>query len=439
MKSAPHLLSRPRLTSQRILLLALIGGFCIRIGLARWGSFQYDAGLMRFWAARLVSEPLSEFYNTTQVVDHLPGDLWIIWLVAHIYHLFSPEMDVYGFRFLIILKLIPAIFDVGIGGVLYLIGRRLAGPRLGSVAAAYYMLNPASIYLTAIWGQWDSVSGFFAITALWLFIRGNYEWSLPMLTYSMLIKPQFAVLIPLFAISFVSVHLSIRPPAIVIRRTDASTTPRFYMRIISSIIISLLIVIAAIYPFNVGIPPITMQWSIFDRLNYALNTFNFTTLNAFNFWSLWTTPQTGMFIPDSDTFLLGVSSRIWGGALFIGGYVLMVCLYWRRMNERMLILSCVASTLLLFMLPTRVHERYLFPAVMFAALAAGIVPRLRPMYAILSVNYLVNLYYVLELTYPLIPINSLYSSDLVIHMVALANAGILCYALIRAPRAVRDG
>ena len=138
---------------------------------------------MRGWATQLVAEPLASFYAAPLRVDHLPGDLWLLWAVARLYRLFSPTMQVQEPGFLFLLKLVPALADVGIGAMLYLLGRRFGGSRTGLLAATLFLFNPASIFLTSIWGQWDSVSALVVLIALWLLLRGKFEWSLPVLTY----------------------------------------------------------------------------------------------------------------------------------------------------------------------------------------------------------------------------------------------------------------
>jgi hypothetical protein len=54
--------------------------------------------------------------------------------------------------------------------------------------------------------------------------------------------------------------------------------------------------------------------------------------------------------------------------------------------------AALAITFSSFMLPTRIHERYLLPAVVLALLVGALVPTLRWVSAALSLTYLVNLY-----------------------------------------------
>src|SRR5919202_686699 len=78
-------------------------------------SYEPDLDVLRGWAVRLVTLPLSSFYDTTGLVDHLPGDLWLLWGLAHLYRLASPDLRVQDPAFMLLLKLVPALADVATG------------------------------------------------------------------------------------------------------------------------------------------------------------------------------------------------------------------------------------------------------------------------------------------------------------------------------------
>src|SRR6185437_16029309 len=113
----------------------LIAGLALRLWLSRYGVFQGDAQTFRQWAVRLVSAPLTDFYSSARSADHLPGDLWLLWGIAHLYRWFSPGMNVQGFGFLFLLKLVRSLADVGIALMVFLIARSFSGARAGLVGA----------------------------------------------------------------------------------------------------------------------------------------------------------------------------------------------------------------------------------------------------------------------------------------------------------------
>ena len=91
----------------------------------------------------------------------------------------------------------------------------------------------------------------------------------------------------------------------------------------------------------------------------AYGTYAFTSLNAFNLWGLY-----GLWMPDGSLNIVG-----W---ILFGAFVVFVLYF---LNKRFKVstdfLVVFAAFMLLFaffMLPTRIHERYLFPAISMLAL-----------------------------------------------------------------------
>ena len=99
-----------------------------------------------------------------------------------------------------------------------------------------------------------------------------------------------------------------------------------------------------------------------------------TTLKAFNVWylDLLLTED-----PGTENTLLGVEKDTWGKGLALAGLLLAGALGWRSgpgQADRLLLFAGL-WLLLVVMLPTRVHERYLLLALPFLACLACVVPR----------------------------------------------------------------
>jgi Gpi18-like mannosyltransferase len=416
----------------------LVVGLAIRLALTPFGVHRGDALLFEAWAIRLVRLPTSRFYATKLTTDHLPGDLWFLWAIAHLYRLFSPEMAVTRFGFLFLLKLVPALADVGIGLVLFLIARLFAGPRTGLIAAACFVLNPASIFLTATWGQWDSVSAFFMVVALLFLLRGAPEWSLPFLTYASLIKPQLAALFPLVALAWL--RWAIFPPG---DTTRAFRVPRSHRMVRAGLGVASVPIIfsAVVLPFDVGVPPLSTRWTILDRVQVALDRFKATSLNAYNLWSVLAHGTRSRRVPDSRTFLLGLSYRQWGIGLLALAMLTVFALFWLRPSRAVALWAAFATMLSLFVLPTRVHERYLFPAFVLAVLGAVVIPALRWIGALLSLTYFANLVVVYAASRKDIRLDAIWTNRIVLAtatlnlflLLAVFTAGV---SLVRSPLVV---
>jgi Gpi18-like mannosyltransferase len=422
-----RLLPQPRINVAFWLTVILLGGFLLRLIIAPIGGFQMDLDAIRVYSRRLAAEPLSHFYAANNLVtDHLPGDLWVIWATTKLYRLISSDAALGAAQFTFVLKLVPAFADLGIGTMLYLIGRKWGGAIVGLLAAALFMFNPASIFLTAVWGQWDSVSAFFALTAIWLFVRGSPQWSLPVLTYAMLVKPPFAALAPLFTLAFVLEFIlpHLRPADGVDPAQAHQALLHWVRRGAVGVMASLAVFCGVLLPFNVGVPPFPTQWNLFDRLQYAWSFFPWASVNGFDLWS---TPIAGNFKLDNQPFLLGLTYQRWGVILFVVALIAILALYWRWHSTKALLWSAFAITLSSFILTTRGHERYLFPALAFGAVVAAIGPRLRWVYVLLSATYLVNLDYVYAMYYPSLKLQFLYGSSTPIYLISMLNVALLLY------------
>ncbi len=380
-----------------IALLAL--GLALRIVVFPLGIFAADARTFESWAAHLVSAPLDTFY-ASRSVDHLPGDLWILWAIGHVYRLVSPGFGASavaafgrgfgrGFgpgpvpvqqsdNFFTLLKLVPTLADLGIGLMLYLIARKLRGPRAGLLAAGAYLLNPASIFLSGIWGQWDSVSAFAMVAAIWA-ILASPAWALPILTYACLVKPQMALLVPLALLAWwhQSGRLAVR-----------------LQRSIPPILASVAVFLAVDLPFDVGLPLMPTRWTILDRVQAAWAQYTAVSVSGFNFWKLVVGTSQGWSVSDSLPFIFGLSYQTWGTILLATAVLFALILYFRRPSQEMALWTALAIMFSVFMLSTRIHERYLLPALVLALLVGAVTPRLRWLGVSLSATYLANLYYV---------------------------------------------
>ena len=122
-----------------------------------------------------------------------------------------------------------------------------------------------------------------------------------------------------------------------------------------------------------GLPGADPVMSLIGKFCEASETYSGLTINAF---SLWRNPFSGLgdtFFRGDDTvvaLVVGGIGLTWQqvGTLLFGAVVLLAL--WqvaRRDDMRGLLLASLLIAIAFFVLPTRVHERYLFPAVALAA------------------------------------------------------------------------
>ncbi|MDT4947326.1 MAG: hypothetical protein QOH14_4059, partial [Pseudonocardiales bacterium] len=94
-----------------------------------------------------------------------------------------------------------------------------------------------------------------------------------------------------------------------------------------------------------------------------------------------------------------VPAVVVGAALLIGALLVVCVVVARRPDRRTLLLGLTLLAIAFFVLPTRVHERYLFPFFALGAILAGASWRWRVAYAVLALGTFLNMYVVLTTLY----------------------------------------
>lgn len=370
--------------------LLILLGVVIRLALAPWfGGFGYDIKTFRDWTEHLLNDPLSQFYFVADSPDHLPGDLWLLLGAGKVYAWLGGT-SFRGIPFLLAVKAVPVICDVVVALLLYAIVGARQGVHAGITALTWAILNPAFIFLTGIWGQWDAVSGaLFLAGTLIVFRRdGSWYWSAPLFAWAMLVKPQMALLAAV-------VYLIPLLDAWQVGTSIAGAIRVLWWRVLAAGALGVATISLLALPFRVGLPGFSTRWTLLGRIQEALNLYPKITLGACNIWMIYA-GSLHRFSDVRRTFL-GLTPHTWGNILFA---LAMVFILWtmarqvRRAVVPVIAWTALATAFAFFMLPTRVHERYLFPAVILAILLAGLVgfPRWGKLLAgAFSASYLFNL------------------------------------------------
>lgn len=357
--------------------LIILAGTILRLAIAPWGRYWEDSQVLAFRSERLATLPMNQLYLTDRgTISHLPGDLWFLFYISNLFRALSPNGDFYGDTFLYLTKTVPILADAGAALAIFLIARHLASPTAGLIGAALYTFNPAPIVISSIWDQWDAISTCAALFALYLFLRQRYEFAAMVLTYAALVKPQFALFGALFALVYV--RRLIWPTLVEVMNGRApndrlQTLARPVARAVAAVIAAYLTAQAILLPFNVSLPPLSARFDLRDRLEYVFRVHDETTLNAFN---LWATPLAGNALEDYQVTFLSVTARTWGQILFGAALLVIARMWWKNGSDRAIVWAGLSMTFASFMLPTRIHERYILPTLALSVLIAAIQPRL---------------------------------------------------------------
>ncbi|MGA2910412.1 MAG: glycosyltransferase family 39 protein [Candidatus Microgenomates bacterium] len=330
------------------IVYVLVIGLIVRFILSFFGTLHLDQGTFIAWSTSLANYGLKSFYNSWS--DYLPGYLYFLWLLG--------KINVLGIFPQVVLYKIPAtLSDLLTGLFIYKILKKSKGERWGIIGACIYIFNPAILANSALWGQVDSLTALTSVLAVYL-MDTSYLASAAILSLGTLIKPQTAFILPV--ILFVMIR-------------DKWKFSKFLIYSLTS----LAVFIIGFVPFwNSG----NLIGFIFSRLGISLNQYPYTSLNAFNFWSLF-----GFWKPDNIYFQLF-------GYLVVLGVTVLLCFKLSKIKNApyYLIAFVFASSFMFF---TRMHERHLLPVFAPLAIIAVENPLFLIPYIGFSVTYSANLYY----------------------------------------------
>jgi len=228
-------------------------------------------------------------------------------------------------------------------------------------------LNPALLFDTVVWGQTDSEVTFLMLLATVVALEREYMLAAAVLALAVLVKPHALILIP--------------PLACWVWRTDG------FARLWGPIAAFVVTTVVAVAPFAMGHP-----WDWLPRFySEGMAAFRETSVNAFNLMAI----VGGLRQPETAA-VIGVSGFTLGMALVLAVLVLSCVQVWRNPSRQRLILAVFIALFGEFLFGPRMHERYLYPAVVFFAPIALEGPFWLTIFALLTLSWLFNLVYILH-------------------------------------------
>jgi len=376
-----------RLSSRGRLIALLVIALLVRLLFIRSGGFSIDVGDFQGWATQLTRTPLSSFYNGAGFADYPPGYLYVLWIVGHVYALLAPNGNT-GL-FVALVKLPAILMDLFDAAVLYALVRRYASDAWALGAAAIFAFNPAAIFVSSVWGQVDSVSGGLALLGIYLMVRASDDdadsvWFVVeawlALAASILVKPQAAVLIPLFVAFIFGSRDWVQARV----NTRALATA-------GGIVAGIALAIIAARPFHAAGNVVDLLVWLKGIYMGGYGGYSYNSVNAFNLWTV-----ARPFWQSDAQPIAFLSQYAWGVLLFLAATVLIV---WRYLQARTKESFVEASALLafaFFILMTRMHERYVFDALLFLCATISIGRRYLIGTVVVTITLFANLLYSLQ-------------------------------------------
>ena len=327
-------------------IVILVAGVAIAVAV-RWlllptPGLPDDLGQFVLWVHGIATAGLTRAYD--QNISFPPVMVYVWGVLAAIEPAFRTVTNSADPFIRILMKLPATLADFGLAAGVALALR--SQPRWALAGFLGILLHPAVIYISAWWGQYESIYVLGALVAWLLAVRNRPGLAAVALAIAVMTKPQAVPLLVPFAAWYVA-------------RYGIARSVKFAA--IGAVAIVLLWV-----PFLAAGGPL----AYFHNLGqYQNGIFAIVSIRAWNPWWLFQSAYGGgEFIADTAAIAGPITLRIVGfivTALLEG--LVFVAVY-RHPTPRSLALGLAAASLVAFSALTTLHERYAFPALVFLAL-----------------------------------------------------------------------
>ena len=370
----------------RGLLATLVIGLAFRLIIAYvllpGSGFGVDRASFIAWASDLAAHGPNGFYGRVSFIDYTPGYLYVLWLVGVVGSWLGGIGD--------LIKLPAILADVAVGYLIHQLVIELGGSRrVALLGALLFVVNPVTWFDSAVWAQVDSFGLIFLLLGLRELWRDHPERAAILATVAAVIKPQLGILIPILV-------------AVLLKRYLFDRHGRSPIRLVSSGLLALGTAAVLSAPYGLSVIDLLVQ------VGKTAAGYPYITVNAYNPWALIEQAGSGLAVagtwlpdianstaPGTPVTFLGVPALFIGSGLLIGVILLVCAVVARRDDRRTVLVGLTILAIAFFVVPTRVHERYLFPFFALGAILAATSFRWRLAYFVLALANFANLYAVL--------------------------------------------
>ena len=405
----PHTFKEPK-RAPAFLVVGLLIATVVRFAVATMvEGYQVDVGCFTSWGGTITQVGPTMFYQTVSFCDYTPGYLYGLWLnhaalrplTRAIAGLFQASVTTTFAH-----KIIPMLCDIAMAYLLYRFARKKLDRQQAGVLGLLFALNPAMALNSAGWCQIDSVLCLCLMLVAWLAIERNWAAVLPVYVLSALIKPQALMLGPLGLLAII---------VSVVQESRGKDKVKFAKTVRSLLIglgISAAVAAVIIIPFCIHQE--SWKW-LFELYGKTLSSYPYATVNTANLYYL--LDANWVAISAQSTWqamaCFAVMAAVWCGwltyrqrklrygllepavmAAFAVAYLVMIPLKvsWTVVGTTAMamsfaiVLGCYIRSgklenlplcgavlfILLYVLGIKMHERYLFPALILLAMAYAV-------------------------------------------------------------------
>ncbi|MCG9968236.1 glycosyltransferase family 39 protein [Pelotomaculum terephthalicicum JT] len=321
---------------ERILIFTMLGaGLLLRISAATLtDGHPFDMSLFKNWATA-AAHNLFQVYASSRSSDYPPLYMYILFLAGK-----AAGVQAMSPYYTLLLRLPSIVADIATAYLIYRLAGKYLSREISILLSAFYAFNPAVMINSTFWGQVDSFFTFIVVSSLYMLSEKKIGLASALFTAAVLMKPQGIIFLPVLFFELVR--------------------GKSFKSFLTAAAFALGTAAMIILPFALSKDAL---W-IFKLFSNTMGEYPYASVNAFNFFSL----IGKNYAKDATTMFL-LSYHNWG-MIFI---VIITAFSWFiyiKGNSRAF--AFAAALLLIagvFVFSTRMHERYLFPAVALSILA----------------------------------------------------------------------
>lgn len=334
----------PKISGHKLLAAVFLSAFILRC-ISAWCNigFASDTSCFYGWSNLAYEEGLSGFYTSDVFADYPPGFVYILYVIGAAFSFF--KISYLSGPCLLLLKL-PAIFcDLAAGWLLYKTCKKICTQNQSILVSVLYLFNPVIFMDSSIWGQVDSVFTLAVILMCLFLTEGKTIPAYIAYGIGVLLKPQTVVFTPVLIFGILE-HVILKN----------FSWRNFFCNLFSGLCVIFCMMLVCM-PF--GLDVVIAQYAS------TLASYPYIAVNTFNLWGFF-----GLNWISQDEKLLFLSYEQWG-TIIILLIVLFAAYFFFKAKESASRYFTTAAFLIIsmFLFSVRMHERYLFPALLLLLFA----------------------------------------------------------------------
>lgn len=368
-----------KLNSTNVCVFSLIFLLFLQLNLSLFnlGQYTFDVKINQQWGNKAFEHGIASLYTekvswSEEKTSYPPLFLYVLefnsWLSLKLFG----NNDLLSHTYNYITKIIPTLCNLIIGLAIFLYLRE-KNHKIAILGMCFYLFNPAIIYNTAYWGQFDSAYTILMFASIIFLLRKCYVRSSVFLLLAILTKVQSVVLLPVLII-------------VLLKDFD-------FKKMSNILITNFIVALIVMMPFILG----GVVWNVWSTIAGSVDFSRSLTVNAYNLWYIISPakPNDWQNLALDSKMFWGISFKALGIFMFFVFTFLTAYQLFKKTDERNIILASASMVFAFFILPTQIHERYLFPFFALLCPLALTNRKYLSVYLILTITHFFNLLFAL--------------------------------------------